>query len=241
MKKINIGYTNNSFENDGYFYQKKNKNGLNHKTNYSVLSNFDFVPKLISDNEFDSTWEWIDGKSLDNPTKEDLIKLVNILKILHNSNVQFSKSNIRRRIMVYRQILKEKNIRIDIIDDFYQKINNILKNIDTSKPIHGDLYRTNIIKRNSDGKLFIVDWEYSHMGDIHYELAYIIEAYEFDRETEIFFLKEYGNYDPYILLKHKILVNYITVLWLYSQNEMPFSPNKILEKLRIMYKEINEK
>lgn len=234
-EKILVGYTNISYKKDNTFFQEKIKNEFNHKTNYQELAKFDFIPKLIKDDDKYSCWEWIEGNSLDNPTKEDLKQLVNILKTLHNSKVIFTKSNIRRRITVYRNILKNKNIHIPIVEKLYKKINNILKTIDTTKPIHGDLYRTNIIKRNNDGKLFVVDWEYSHMGDIHYELAYIIEAYEFDQELEKFFLDLYEDYEMKLLNYHKILVNYITILWLYSQEKLPFSPDKLIKRLEDQY------
>ena len=233
--KIPIGYTNISYKKDNTFFQEKIKNEFNHKTNYQQLDKFDFVPKLYEDNDQYSSWEWIEGNSLDNPTEEDLKELSIILKTLHNSNAKFTKSNVRRRITVYRNILKDKNIHIPIIDKLYKKINNILKVIDTTKPIHGDLYRTNILKRKSDGKLFIIDWEYSHMGDIHYELAYIIEAYEFNEDLEKFFLDLYQDYDLKLLNYHKILVNYITILWLYSQDTLPFPAEKLIKRLETKY------
>ncbi len=236
IKKIPIGYTNSSYKKGELFYQEKKNNGFNHGTNYEKLAIFNFVPKLYENNDNSSSWEWIEGKSLDNPTNEDLEQLVSILKTLHNSEIKFAKSNIRKRINAYRKVLNEKKIRIPILEILYKKINNILKKIDTTKPIHGDLYRTNIIKRNSDNKLFLVDWEYSHMGDIHYELAYIIEAYDFDKEKEEFFLSLYQDYDLKLLRYNKILVNYITILWLYHQDTLPFSPDKLIKRLENQYK-----
>lgn len=231
MRKINIGYTNKSFKKDNFFYQEKVKNKFNHRSKYDNIQDFDFVPKLYENKKNFSVWEWIDGRSLDNPTFDELKELVVILKKIHTSNIKLAKSNIKKRISYYRKIMKQKLIRIEVIEKLRQKIDQITKMMDKSKPIHGDLYRTNIIKRNGDQKLFVVDWEYSHMGDIHYELAYIIEAYEFDQEKETFFLEQYQDYDSKILNDHKILVNYITVLWLYSQDTMPFSPNKLISRL----------
>ena len=102
--KIPIGYTNISYRKDNTFFQEKIKNEFKHKTNYQQLDKFDFVPKLYEDNDQYSSWEWIEGNSLDNPTKEDLKELSIILKTLHNSNAKFTKSNVRRRITVYRHI-----------------------------------------------------------------------------------------------------------------------------------------
>ena len=129
MEKINSGHTNISFKKNNTFFQQKIKNGFNHKINYKELKEFDFVPKLIEDTSETIEWEWIEGKTLDDPTNEDLIKIAQILKQIHNSKIQLPKSNIRQRINEYRKILKEKNIKIDIIEKLFKKINMILKNI----------------------------------------------------------------------------------------------------------------
>ncbi len=234
--KIKNGYTNFSYKRNGFFYQIKNKNGLNHLSNNSEISKFQNAPKLISDSDNHSEWEWINGNNLENPSDQDLINLANILYKLHNSNLKLAKFNIKNRINTYRKILKEKNIKINIVEKLYRKINLILKNMDKNTPIHGDLYKVNMIK-TSDNKIYLVDWEYSHMGDRHYELAYIIEAYEFTKEKEKIFLDAYNDYDPYILKKHKVLVNYITVLWLYSQEKLHFSPDNLIKKLEKLYEE----
>ena len=73
------------------------------------------------------------------------------------------------------------------------------------------------------------------MGDIHYELAYIIEAYEFNEDLEKFFLDLYQDYDLKLLNYHKILVNYITILWLYSQDTLPFPAEKLIKRLETKY------
>lgn len=236
MKKIEIGHTNDSYKDGDSFLQYKNKNGLNHLSNNKIISKLDFVPNLMEDNEEFSKWEWIDGENLNNPTKEDLINLAKTLKKLHNSKMGLSKFNLKRRINTYRKIINTKGIKIEIIERLYRKINKILKNMNKNVPIHADLYKYNIIK-TKENKLYFVDWEYSHMGDIHFELAYIIEAYEFDDEQKNIFLDSYGDYDPYILKKHFVLVNYLTVLWACAQDKLPFSIDNILKRLEILEKE----
>lgn len=234
-KKIEIGHTNISFKKNGNFFQEKVYNEFNHKTNYDILKNFDFVPKMIKNDKKSIEWEWIEGHNLVNPNEEDLKKIAKNLLTLHNSNVVFSQFNLRKRINCYRKIMNQKKIKIDLIDKLYKKINLILKNMEKSTPVHGDLWQFNILKTNND-KIFFVDWEYSHMGDLHYELAYFLEALNLDENKEIKFLSYYGNYDESLLLKHKILVNYLTILWLYAQKEMPFSPEKCLNKLKTLIK-----
>ena len=236
MKKINDGHTNISFKKNNTFFQQKIKNGFNHKINYKELKEFDFVPKLIEDTNETIEWEWVDGKTLDNPTNADLIKIAQIFKKIHNSKIQLPKSNIRQRINEYRKILKDKNIKIDIIERLFKKINMILKNINRNTPIHGDVWSKNIIKTN-DEKLYFIDWEYAHMGDIHFELAYIIESYNFSKEQEDVLLEEYKDYSDELLKKHKILINYLTILWAYSQNELPYDIKPQIKKLENLSKQ----
>ena len=235
-KEIKIGYTNQSFKENDWFFQYKKYNGLNHKSDYKQLKQFEFVPKLIEDNNEFSKWEWIDGQMLINPTNEDIVNLAKIVKRIHNSNVVFYKSNVRRRIDTYRKIMNKKNIKIDIVEKLFKKINNILKNMDRTTPVHGDIYKSNVLK-DKNNRLFIIDWEYSHMGDKHYELAYIIEGFGFNKEQEKIFLNEYSDYDEFILKKHKVLVNYLTILWLYSNDELFFSPDECIKKLKTLDKE----
>ena len=165
-----------------------------------------------------------------------MIKIAQILKQIHNSKIQLPKSNIRQRINEYRKILKDKNIKIDIIERLFKKINMILKNINRNTPIHGDVWSKNIIKTN-DEKLYFIDWEYAHMGDIHFELAYIIESYNFSKEQEDVLLEEYKDYSEELLKKHKILINYLTILWAYSQNELPYDIKPQIKKLENLSKQ----
>ena len=230
MKKMLNGHTNISYEENGFFVQEKIKNGLNHKSDYSQLSQFDFVPKLIHNDNNISKWELIDGSNLNNPNDDDLKQIAKNLKILHNSNVVFAKFNLRKRVEEYRKIMQQKQIKIEIVEKLYRKINLILKNMDHSTPVHGDLYQANILK-DKNNNLFFIDWEYSHMGDRHYELAYWIEASRLNKEQEELFLNEYQDYDEYILRKHKVFVNYLTVLWLHAQDVMPFSDQECIQKL----------
>ncbi|MBR3832334.1 MAG: phosphotransferase, partial [Mycoplasmataceae bacterium] len=103
-------------------------------------------------------------------------------------------------------------------------------------PIHGDVWSKNIIKTN-DEKLYFIDWEYAHMGDIHFELAYIIESYNFSKEQEDVLLEEYKDYSDELLKKHKILINYLTILWAYSQNELPYDIKPQIKKLENLSKQ----
>lgn len=238
--RIEKGHTNISYHDydNNKFIQEKIYTGLNHITKYENLFKFDFVPRLINNSEKEVAWEWID-KSVElwNPSNEDLQNLAKILLIIHNSKIELAPFLIKKRIKEYQKNYNQKKLKIDIIDKSYKKINKILKYMDKTTPIHGDLWQSNILKRENDNKLFLIDWEYSHMGDKHFELAYLIESFELNSNQEQILLSSYKNYDEKILRKHKFLVHYLIVLWLHTHEKLPFSDEDSIKKLEAMSNE----
>ena len=121
-----------------------------------------------------------------------MVNLAQILLRIHGSKVKLAPFLLAQRINAYRKNYQAKGLKIPIMEKVYRKINLILRNMDKSTPIHGDLWQENIIK-TATNKLFIVDWEYSHLGDLHFELAYLIEALRLNEKQEKLFLASYGN------------------------------------------------
>ncbi|RIV16698.1 phosphotransferase [Mycoplasmopsis gallopavonis] len=230
MKKIEIGHTNNSYQKEGNFFQEKKVNEFNHKLDYSLLANFDFVPKLIEDNQESVTWEWIDSQEL-KFTPDVLKQIAQNFKKLHDSNLKFPARNVASRVKKYRKILQDKGVKIDVLNDYYKRINLILKHSENNRPLHNDLYKANIIL-DKKGKVFFIDWEYASMGDKHFDLAYFITGSFLTKEEEEIFLNEYDSYWEEYLLQQKILVYYLTILWLHAQPIMPFSDQHSIEKLK---------
>lgn len=90
--------------------------------------------------------------------------------------------------------------------------------------------------------IFLVDWEYASMGDVHFDLAYFIESSELTKEEEKMFLKAYGDdYEEKYLLIHKILVNAFIVLWVNKHAVNPFSDTLYNNKIEKYMKEYLEK
>ena len=133
--KINNGHTNTSYKDGNVFLQQKVYNDFNHKIDYTILKEFDFVPELISQNDIENKWKFINGKIPD-ITDETLIKIADSIKQVHNSKLKFPPFNIASRIKEYRKIMYEKGIKIPIIHEYYKRINYIIKNQDKSTPIH---------------------------------------------------------------------------------------------------------
>ncbi len=214
MKKITPGFTNISYIENDNFLQDKKKNGFNHNIDYSILNIFKFVPKLIQDNEQTIEWEFIEGETPE-MNDENIVKIANQLKEIHNSKLKFPDFNIKGRVNNYLKTLASKNINIPKINEYYAKINKILANMKKDTPCHNDLWPVNMIKRGD--QIFFVDWEYATMNDKHFDLAYFIEASKLTDEQETLFLNTYDDYNYEYVLQNKILVNYLVVLWVNSQ------------------------
>ncbi|ADK69471.1 phosphotransferase [Mycoplasma mycoides subsp. mycoides] len=226
--KITKGGTNISYRIDNTFLQIKNYNNFNHQINYELLSNFDFVPKLISNNQKEIVWEYVDGI-------EPVIDLNNInliakqIKQLHNSNLIFPNNNLKQRVQYYRTKMNELNTQVEVINKYASLIDQILDSMQFDTPLHNDLFPFNMIQ--TDNKIYFVDWEYATMGDKHFELAYLIETSNMSSECEKVFLDLYKDYDQHKLLLNKIFVNYIVILWIRTQTSAPYNTTFFEQKI----------
>lgn len=238
-KIIQIGFTNISYIEDGKFIQEKKYNGFNHGINYEILKEFNFVPRLLKNTREVSEWEYIEGEE-PSMTDENLFKIAECLRKLHSSKLKFPKNNIKERVAKYREIItnKQGGIKIKALNDFAQLIDEIVKNMKINTPLHNDLWPRNMVI-NKDKKIYICDWEYATMGDINFELAYFIESANLSIKQEETFLDAYKNYDELDLLKYKILVNYLVILWVYSQEKVVFSTTQYENKLYKLNKLFN--
>lgn len=238
MEKIKSGFTNDSYKDGNYFYQIKKPNKFNHKLDYTLLSNFSFVPKLIENNEKEIKWQWIDTNEI-KFTKEQLKEIAQNFLTLHNSELKFPKSNHSQRVKEYRAILKTKNINLEILNKYYRRINNILAHSEHNRPLHNDLYKGNLLLNKATNKIMFIDWEYASMGDKHFDLAYFICGSFLTKEQEKIFLDEYDSYWEEYLIQQKILVYYLTILWIHAQDIMPFSDEYCINKLEETIQEYN--
>lgn len=226
--KITKGGTNVSYRIDNTFLQIKNYNNFNHQINYELLKDFDFVPKLISNDQKEIVWEYVEGNE---PVVDlnNIKAITNQIKQLHNSNLNFPKNNLKQRVQYYRQKMVELNSGIEIIDKYANLIDDILDKMDHSTPLHNDLFPFNMIETKN--KIYFVDWEYATMGDKHFELAYLIETSNMNSECEKVFLDLYNDYDSYKLLLNKIFVNYIVILWIRTQTSAPYNTTFFEQKI----------
>jgi len=86
------------------------------------------------------------------------------------------------------------------------------------KMCHNDLYAVNLL---DDGNVRILDWEFAGMGDIYYDLAELVYAYDTEgplpAEQEEFLLKCYfdsvTDFQRQRLQDMKFMVNFFSAMW----------------------------
>ena len=233
----NQGYTNKTYydKENNQFIKIKSYDEFNHKINYQILNNLPFSPKTILNNSEKLITQWIDGQQLNSEilTNDDLKIIGKNLIFLHNSKLKFPKENqLSRRFKIYLSKISNLNKKIPTINKYYKKLIFFINHIDKSAPCHNDLWLFNMIRTKEE--IFITDWEYASMGDVHFDLAYFIESSNLSKEQEKIFLESYGNdYEEKYLLIHRIIVNALIVLWINAHTINPFSDeiyNKRIEK-----------
>lgn len=229
MKKI-ASLTNEVYDNGETIVVKKNNDhDLNHKINYKILSEFDFVPKLIKEDREEIIWKKINGEPLESFTNDDLIEIAQKLREVHKSiDLEFPRFNLRKRVMKYIAIINDKRLKITEINDHYRSMTRLLSKMNHINPCHGDLWSQNILK-DKDNKIWFIDWEYASMGDKHFDLAYFILSSKLTPEEEAVFLNTYNNvdenYEAYsteLMPSYKRFVLWLILLWAYAQDEIPF-------------------
>ena len=236
-QEIKIGFTNKKYRKDNEFVLIKSQNGFNHKIDYQQLASLDFVPKLIRETNKELVWEFIEGKMLKKPTNADLKQLGQIIGKLHKSNLKFPENNLRKRVKKYLDIIHDKTKSTPELVKNYSEATSLLLQKDHFSPCHNDLWWENILK-DQNGKLWIVDWEYATMGNKHFDLAYFIESLELNSKQRKIFLNEYSAasqeliFNKKALQKYERFVNYLTMCWALSQDQLPFSLKKIRARLK---------
>lgn len=155
--------------------------------------------------------------------REDNMKLIaNILKKLHNSDVKFNNEfDVFSKIEEYETLLKKYNGKnfddYAVVKDKVTKLKQILEQIGVeSVPCHNDTVPENFVKDN--GRVYLVDWEYSGMNDPMWDLAaHSLESDFLEGEEEIFLSLYFegrieDRYKKKILI-YKICQDFLWSIW----------------------------
>ena len=123
-----------------------------------------------------------------------------ILKKLHTSHIKFENEfNVFNEIEKYERLLEEANgvyysdysyVREKVIS-----LKDILERVGIElRPCHNDTVPENFIKDNN-GRIYLIDWEYSGSNDPMWDLAAHILECGFSKDEEELLLQKYFEKD----------------------------------------------
>lgn len=154
--------------------------------------------------------------------KSNLLQIAEIYKKLHHSKVRFRNGfNIFYEIEKYDLLIdragarmyghsKEMRQRVMALEDVLNDIGVTLC------ACHNDAVPENFIK-SEDGRIFLIDWEYSGMNDPMADLAALFLESNFSEEIIEFFLNEYFEGSIPAEARRKILCYQILWDYLWAQ------------------------
>ncbi len=140
-----------------------------------------------------------DSKTLDHESiknTEVIIDVANNLKKLHSSDIKFENEfNVFTKYDDYLSLLKEKDkffkyhTQMDEILLFWEKVREYFEyNKPKLSPCHNDLVPENILFKE---RYYFIDWEYSGMNDLYFDLAAFLLESRIEIKYETLFLKSY--------------------------------------------------
>ena len=156
--------------------------------------------------------------------KEENMKLVtSILREVHNSDMNMpNRFNPFEELLKYEEILNESNIKYyegykEVRNKFFELEDMMKEYGSILVPSHNDTVPENFIK-DVNGRLYLIDWEYSGLNDEMWDLAAHSIECNFTADEEELFLNLYFNGDPdrnsrLRILMNKICQDFLWAVW----------------------------
>ncbi|AOR24543.1 winged helix-turn-helix transcriptional regulator [Clostridium taeniosporum] len=153
--------------------------------------------------------------------EENLKQVTKILRELHEDN-EFSMKNefnVFRELEKYEDILKKadgvffndyKEVR-----EKFMKLEQVLKDCNrVFVPSHNDLVSENLVK-DTDGRMYLIDWEYSGINDDMWDLAGLSLENSFSEDDIELMFRLYFNGEPDENSRKRLLIHQISqdILW----------------------------
>ena len=212
-----------SYNNNDYFIKiciadYLHTDRVNELSILNKVSKINLAPNIyyFSNKSGNMITSWIDGSmpSLDDFNSSNFLNMLsNSLKSLHNLKCekQFNPFNdIRKRIEICKDLNLPLPKSINILLEFLTYLEYKLNKNPLIGLCHNDLNASNIILTSN--KLYFVDYEYSSMGDIFFDLATI--SWFFSEKSRKDLLKFYfGEYNP---KDYEKLLNFIFIVKFYN-------------------------
>lgn len=212
-----------SYNNNDYFVKiciadYLHTDRINELSILNKVSKINLAPNIyyFSNKSGNMITSWIDGSmpSLDDFNSSNFLNMLsNSLKSLHNLKCekQFNPFNdIRKRIEICKDLNLPLPKSINILLEFLTYLEYKLNKRPLIGLCHNDLNASNIILTSN--KLYFVDYEYSSMGDIFFDLATI--SWFFSEKSRKDLLKFYfGEYNP---KDYEKLLDFIFIVKFYN-------------------------
>ena len=212
-----------SYNNNDYFVKiciadYLHTDRVNELSILNKVSKINLAPNIyyFSNKSGNMITSWIDGSmpSLDDFNSSNFLNMLsNSLKSLHNLKCekQFNPFNdIRKRIEICKDLNLPLPKSINILLEFLTYHEYKLNKSPLIGLCHNDLNASNIILTSN--KLYFVDYEYSSMGDIFFDLATI--SWFFSEKSRKDLLKFYfGEYNP---KDYEKLLDFIFIVKFYN-------------------------
>lgn len=212
-----------SYNNNDYFVKiciadYLHTDRINELSILNKVSKINLAPNIyyFSNKSGNMITSWIDGTmpSLDDFNSSNFLNMLsNSLKSLHNLKCKkrFNPFNdIRKRIEICKDLNLPLPKSINILLEFLTYIEYKLNKSPLIGLCHNDLNASNIILTSN--KLYFVDYEYSSMGDIFFDLATI--SWFFSEKSRKDLLKFYfGEYNP---KDYEKLLDFIFIVKFYN-------------------------
>lgn len=152
--------------------------------------------------------------------EKNIKKTTALLRMLHQSDMKmYNDFSVLREYEKYKKMLEAGNASCyegfwEADAFFYHLMDRLSILGPEHKPCHNDLVPENLIK-DKNGKLYLIDWEYSGYNDPMWDLAAHLLECEFTKDEEELFLRYYfgGTADP--ASEEKIMIFKICqdILW----------------------------
>lgn len=212
-----------SYNNNDYFIKiciadYLHTDRINELSILNKVSKINLAPNIyyFSNKSGNMITSWIDGSmpSLDDFNSSNFLNMLsNSLKSLHNLKCekQFNPFNdIRKRIEICKDLNLPLPKSINILLEFLTYLEYKLNKSPLIGLCHNDLNASNIILTSN--KLYFVDYEYSSIGDIFFDLATI--SWFFSEKSRKDLLKFYfGEYNP---KDYEKLLDFIFIVKFYN-------------------------
>ena len=158
-------------------------------------------------------------------------QIANIFRTLHSCGVDTQvKFEVFEMADLYEKIIRNANVKLyDDYDQVKNTIMNIKQKFDSAKkpvkvPCHNDSLVGNWVM-DKNGKLYLVDWEYSGMNEAMWDLSCLSIEMAYSESQDDYFLKAYYGRDVSLDEKMRFVASklYVDLLWtLWGLTRVPY-------------------